>query len=136
MAFKNEEVSAADIDRYNLPFQKGSGRWWTRDAERDYYLWGGLSGNPAFGIEQVGKFQLYVNGETYEFVLQPAESSPSLKDKTYFVHWEQVIRISPEPDSSLRKQVLISILKEALVEYGYSGEYSRWADSAQVVFSF
>ncbi|MFM1800044.1 MAG: hypothetical protein RLZZ117_2322, partial [Cyanobacteriota bacterium] len=54
MAFTNEVVSDADIDRYDLPFQKGEGRWWTRDAERDYYLWGGLSGNPAYGTELEG----------------------------------------------------------------------------------
>jgi len=42
MTFVNEVVSDEDIDRYGLPFEKGSGRYWTRDAERDFYLWGGM----------------------------------------------------------------------------------------------
>ncbi len=54
MAFVNEVVSDADIDKYGLPFKKGSGRYWTRDADRDMYLWGGKGGNPAFGEDIVG----------------------------------------------------------------------------------
>lgn len=60
MAFRNEVVSDDDIDRYNLPFPKGGGRWWTRDAERDYYLWGGITGNPAYESQEYGVFSLYI----------------------------------------------------------------------------
>jgi hypothetical protein len=61
MAFVNEVVSDADIDKYGLPFKKGSGRYWTRDAEKDMYLWGGKGGNPSFGEEIQGRFRLYLD---------------------------------------------------------------------------
>jgi hypothetical protein len=136
MAFKNEVVSDADIDRYNLPFQKGDGRWWTRDAERDYYLWGGLSGNPAYGTEQEGWFYLYVEGQLYTFLLLPGEFSPSLKAIPYVVCWEQVLRILPDPTSLQHEKWLLSILKEALTEYGLNGENTMWPVETKVKYNF
>jgi hypothetical protein len=136
MAFKNEVVSDADIDRYNLPFQKGDGRWWTRDAERDYYLWGGLSGNPAYGTEQEGRFYLYVDGAVYGFILEPGEFSASLKTIPYIVCWEQILRIFPHLISPQKEYQLVTILKEALTEYGLYGEINTWPVETQVKFNF
>ena len=136
MAFKNEVVSDADIDRYNIPFRKGDRRWWTRDAERDYYLWGGLSGNLAYDDFQEGRFYLYVDGEVHGIKLQPGEFSKSLKDIPYIVCWESLLRIIPEPESPEREQQLISILKEALMVYGLYGEENLWPVETQVYFKF
>ncbi len=136
MTFKNEVVSDADIDRYNLPFHKGDGRWWTRDAEHDYYLWGGLSGNPAFGTDQEGWFYLHVDGIVYTFLMLPGEFSASLRDCPYTVSWEEILRITPDPDSSPHKQQLVSILKEALIEYGLYGEKTKWPAEVKVSFNF
>jgi hypothetical protein len=136
MAFKNEVVSDADIDRYNLPFQKGDGRWWTRDAERDYYLWGGLSGNPAYGTDQEGWFYLYVDGNLHTFLLLPGEFSSSLKDTPYIICWDQILRIIPDPTSLVEEQKLVSILKEALTEYGLYGQKTMWPIETRVSFTF
>lgn len=136
MAFTNEVVSDADIDRYDLPFQKGEGRWWTRDAERDYYLWGGLSGNPAYGTELEGWFYLHINGQTYTLQLRPGNFSTSLRDNPYHVQWLEILRIIPAPESAQMRKSLVAILKEALNEYGLYGEPKKWPVSIQVHFSF
>lgn len=136
MAFRNEVVSDADIDRYNLPFQKGDGRWWTRDAERDYYLWGGLSGNPAFDTEQVGWFYLYTKGENHAFVVSPGLFSSSLQDNPYIIRWNQVVHIIPDPTSAQDQDFLVDVLKEALSVYGLRGEISKWPVNIQVLFGF
>ncbi|MBM5816102.1 MAG: hypothetical protein FJ083_05800 [Cyanobacteria bacterium K_Offshore_surface_m2_239] len=136
MAFKNEVVSDADIDRYKLPFQKGEGRWWTRDAERDYYLWGGLSGNPAYDTEQRGWFYLYINKEIHTFLIQPGMFSQSLKDNPYIVRWKHLLRIIPDPTSADNQEFLVSVLKEALSIYGLQGEQRKWPISIQVYFDF
>ncbi len=136
MTFKNEVVSDADIDRYNLPFHKGDGRWWTRDAERDYYLWGGLSGNPAFDTEQEGRFYLYVDGEIHGFILRPGKFSESLKTIPYLMCWDRILRIIPEPESVQQQQHLLSILKEALSEHGLYGEKTIWPVETRVSFGF
>ena len=136
MAFNNEVVSDADIDRYNLPFQKGGLRWWTRDAERDYYLWGGLSGNPAFDDVLEGWFYLYVDGFTYTFFLKPGKFSNSLKDIPYIVVWDCILRIIPEVDSSENYRRLVLLLKEALTKYGLYGEKTKWPVKTKVIFNF
>ena len=51
MAFVNEVVSDEDIAKYNLPFAPSTKCYWTRDKERDYYLWGGISADYARGYE-------------------------------------------------------------------------------------
>jgi hypothetical protein len=136
MAFKNEVVSDEDIDRYNLPFPKGGGRWWTRDAERDYYLWGGLSGNLAFDDVQEGWFYLYVDGTTYWIKLLPGKGSESLRDSPYIIKWNSVARIEPNVSESDKYLKLISILKEALVVYGFEGQDDDWVKNPKVVIGF
>ena len=136
MAFNNEVVSDADIDRYNLPFQKGDGRWWTRDAERDYYLWGGISGNLAYDTVERGRFYLYTEGEIHGFILRPGKFSASLKEIPYIVCWDGISRIIPEPNSDQQEKQLIDILKEALIEYGLHGEKNAWPIETLVKFNF
>ncbi|MEB3333754.1 MAG: hypothetical protein VKP70_02080 [Cyanobacteriota bacterium] len=136
MAFKNEKVSDADIDRYKLPFKKGDRRWWTRDAERDYYLWGGLCGNPAFEREQEGWFYLYVDEVIYWIKMYPDTFSPDLKTDPYLVNWRAVLRIEPNPRTSRKRERLIRILKEALMAYGLTGENDYWPKNWLVSFDF
>jgi hypothetical protein len=136
MAFKNEVVSDEDIDRYNLPFPKGGGRWWTRDAERDYYLWGGLSGNPAFDDMQEGRFFLYVEGKTYSITIMPGNYSQSLKESPFIITWTKVLQITPETEGQSHRKYIIQILKEALIIYGYDGENNAWPKSKKIVFEF
>ena len=136
MAFINEVVSDADIDRYNIPFRKGDQLWWTRDAERDYYLWGGLDGNLAYDDFQEGHFNLYVDGAVHGIKLQPGEFSKSIKDVPYIVCWDKVLRIIPEPESPEQELQLIIILKEALSVYGFDGEKNLWPVETEVTFKF
>jgi hypothetical protein len=136
MAFKNEVVSDEDIDRYHLPFAKGDGRWWTRDAERDYYLWGGLSGNRAFDDVCEGRFHFFVDGEVYWVKLLPGKWSQSLKESPYIVSWNEIIRIQPEMIEGRSRTRFVSLLKEALVAYGYEGEDDTWVKNVKVLFNF
>lgn len=136
MTFKNEVVSDADIDRYELPFKKGDHRWWTRDAERDYYLWGGLNGNLAFESEQEGWFSLYVDEVIYQIKLLPGRFSYSLKTDPYLINWKGIIRITPNPRTSRKKERLIGILKEALIAHGLTGENDFWPKNWLVSFDF
>ncbi len=136
MAFKNEVVSDADIDRYNLPFQKGDGRWWTRDAERDYYLWGGLSGNPAYGTEQVGKFYLYFDGRIHLIVIALDKLLTGVSHSSYSRYWRAVERIVPDPIDLSHEASLLDVLKEALQVYGFDGQDDGFAKDKNIRFGF
>ena len=129
-------VSDEDIERYNLPFPKGGGRWWTRDAERDYYLWGGLVGNLAYDEIQEGSFDLFKDGIIYTITLRPGKGSGSLKDIPFVIRWEKILDIQPDIDNAREKEILIKTLKEALTTYGFDGERNTWPKSTQVTFHF
>jgi hypothetical protein len=136
MPFKNEVVSDEDIDRYNLPFPKGEGRWWTRDAERDYYLWGGLVGNLAFDDRQEGRFFLYADGVVHWIKLIPGKGSWNLYDRPYIIKWECIARIDPEAKNNADLIKIKNILKEALTVYGYDGRNDSWVTQTRIVFAF
>jgi hypothetical protein len=136
MAFKNEVVSDADIDRYKLPFPKGGGRWWTRDAERDYYLWGGLVGNPAFDETQEGWFDLYVDGIIHTVVLASEVNLEGDKETPYTMHWKKIVRISPSKEEEANYGYFKILLKEALTAYGLDGETVPGRKETVVRFSF
>jgi hypothetical protein len=136
MAFKNEVVSDDDIDRYQLPFTKGEGRWWTRDAERDYYLWGGLSGNRAFDDTREGRFYLYVDETLYFFLLCPGSNSKSLKENPYIVQWKSILYAEPEISEANSFRTIVGILKEALLVFGLHGENTLWPVRTTVLFDF
>jgi hypothetical protein len=136
MAFKNEVVSDEDIDRYHLPFPKGEGRWWTRDAERDYYLWGGLTGNRAFDDTCEGRFHFFVDGTNYWVKLLPGICSKSLKENPYTISWNSIIRIQPDINGDIEMDRFVTLLKEALVVYGYEGEDDGWVKNVRVLFGF
>jgi hypothetical protein len=136
MAFVNEVVSDADIDKYGLPFEKGSGRYWTRDAERDMYLWGGKGGNPAFGDSIYGYFHLFIKGIDLSIRLEPGDGSHDFSDNPYIIKWSQIARINPPNAGGLARNDVIHHLKEALVVYGEDGRENKFAPFRVVSFDF
>ena len=110
MAFVNEFPSEEDIDKYNLVNYKKNKdlpleyrRTWTVDHAKNCYIWGGLSGNPAFGEEIKGKFSLYINDQKFLVTLIPGESSLVFSDNPYRVKWDAVEDISAiRPDHYAR----------------------------------
>ena len=136
MTFANEVVSDEDIDRYGLPFEKGSGRYWTRDAERDFYLWGGKVGNPAYGIDFEWQFHLYISGRELIVCLEPGEGSCRLSDLPFVVRWCRVTAISPSDCHGLEVDLVRSILKESLGIYGRTGGNDMPASSLLVKCDF
>ncbi|MCS5692781.1 hypothetical protein NZK33_12405 [Cyanobium sp. FGCU-6] len=136
MPFVNEVVSDADIDRYGLPFKKGSGRYWTRDAERDFYLWGGRVGNPAFGEPIQTCFRVFLAGESFVLYLEPGKGSHAFSEVPFRVVWKSVLSISPTCAPGKKCEELIGVLKEALLVYGEDGRENKLAKNCVVSFLF
>jgi hypothetical protein len=136
MAFVNEVVSDADIDKYKLPFAKGGGRYWTRDAERDFYLWGGLSGNPAYGEMTQGHFCLFIDRQLLRISLVPGNGSMKYSETPFIVSWRSIIGIEPTDLGGVGEDRIVSVLKEALHTYGDDGETNQYARDLCVVFEF
>jgi hypothetical protein len=136
MPFVNEVVSDDDIDRYELPFIKGNDRYWTRDHARDIYLWGGRSGNPARDEEIEGKFHFYVGGTMLWITLRLGEWSRDWTVKPYVVAWDGPVGIYPPDCSGLDRQQVISLLKEALIAYGFDGRENKNVPERTVRFGF
>ena len=152
MAFINDFPNDADIKKYNLINYKNnndrsleSRLEWTVDRDRNFYLWGGLSGNPQFGEEMKGKFRLYLNDRQFLVILAPGAASLAFTDNPYRVKWDAVEAISSihpdhyarlpssawkEPNVSqpilegMTLNAFLEILKEALIVYG-EGRYNR-----------
>ncbi|MFN9871788.1 MAG: hypothetical protein ACK55E_10170 [Cyanobacteriota bacterium] len=136
MPFVNEVVSDADIDRYGLPFEKGSGRYWTRDAERDFYLWGGKVGNPAFDEPIQTCFRFFFAGRPFLVYLEPGEGSRFFAEVPFRIVWKSVLSISPICPAGASREELIQALKEALLVYGEDGRGSKFAKDYVVSFLF
>jgi hypothetical protein len=136
MPFVNEVVSNEDIDRYGLPFEKGSGRYWTRDAERDFYLWGGNVGNPAFGEPIRVCFRIFLAGDLFTVFLEPPEVIRSSAEKPLLVSWQKLLLVSPTCPSGPRREELKRVLKEALVVYGEGGRGGKVAQGIVVKSMF
>ena len=136
MPFVNEVVSDDDIDRYGLPFTKGSGRYWTRDKERDLYLWGGVGGNPAWGEEIEGGFHVFIDGTLLRIRLSLGEWSRDWTVTPYVVAWDQLLSISPADCGGLSRDRVITLLKEALIAYGSDGWKNRNVPDRIVTFGF
>ena len=136
MTFVNEVVSDEDIDRYGLPFEKGSGRYWTRDAERDFYLWGGKQGNLAFGDPIQACFRIFLAGDFFVVYLEPGQGSRTFADDPFVVVWKSLLIISPTCPQGGRRTSLIRVLKEALMVYGEDGGANKFAKNFEVRFFF
>ncbi|MEA5392831.1 hypothetical protein VB738_16335 [Cyanobium gracile UHCC 0139] len=136
MAFVNEVVSDEDIARYNLPFKPGDGRYWTRDKELDSYLWGGIIQSYAFGYDPEGQFDFYLHGILLRVYLNLGDGSESFKDSPYRVVWKEISHIQPFDLCGLNKQIVFSVLKSALVAYGFDGRENTFAPNHVVSFDF
>jgi hypothetical protein len=121
VAFVNEIVSDADIDAYELPFEKGKGHWWTRDKERDLYLWGGRGGNPLWDEEIEGRFYLFISGVSLNLAISLGKWSKNWHEKPYVIAWDRLLRLDPIDLGGLDQEYVISVLKEALIAYGRDG---------------
>jgi len=136
MPFVNEVVSDDDIDRYNLPFAKGGGQWWTRDQERDLYLWGGESGNPARDEDIVGRFNFYIHGIHLKITLELGEWSKDWDAKPYVVAWKKILHLQLPELGGLEQAYTLSLLKEALAAYGADGRRNKGVPERLVLFGF
>ena len=136
VAFVNEIVSDADIDAYGLPFKKGKGHWWTRDKERDLYLWGGECGNPARGEDIEGQFSFFVDRVKLRFTLSLGDWSADWHVKPYIVAWDRLVRIDPPNCGGLNQARVIGLIKEALVVYGSDGRENHNVPDRIVRFGF
>ena len=136
MAFVNEVVSDADIDAYGLPFEKGKGHWWTRDQERDLYLWGGRGGNPLWGEEIEGRFNLFLSGTSLRLAITMGQWSKDWHEKPYTIAWDRLRWFDPMDLGGLDRRYVISILKEALVAYGRDGWENIHVPDRVVKFGF
>ena len=136
VAFVNEVVSDADIEAYGLPFEKGKGHWWTRDKERDLYLWGGRGGNPLWDEEIMGRFHLYIAGIELRLAISLGQWSRNWNVKPYHIGWDQLLCVDPQDMGGLERQLVIDVLKEALIAYGRDGWENINTPDRVVTFGF
>lgn len=121
MAFVNEVVSDEDIAKYKLPFKPGAGRYWTRDKERDCYLWGGIAGSFVRESPSKGEFYLFIQGVQLEIWLQPEEAELPSFITSSMLSWRRITLMRPYDLGGLCREEVVEILKEALLVFGVNG---------------
>lgn len=136
MPFINQIISDEDIEKYRLPFERNGEFYWTRDLERNYYLWGGYHGNPAHGEDIEGRFHLYLDGAELYFALRPGPGSVEFSETPYTVAWESIEYMKPSSLEALHKRKAIEVIKEALTVYGRNGRDNKYTRNIQVKFDF
>jgi hypothetical protein len=137
MPYVNEPVPDEAIDRFKLPFAKGgSGHYWTRDEERNIFLSGGMSGNPAFDEPFVGRFHFYVDGLYFLVFIQPGKGSMSFRESPFIVKWDHIVSVSPSDFRGMPRELFIDLLKEALVAYGRNGRENNYTPVREIKFEF
>lgn len=96
VSFINEVPSLEDIRRFDLPFERDIElpsdlrRTWTVDRQRNIFLWGGRTGNPAKGEEIKGVFVVNVGDICYRVELSPGKGSMNFGANPYVVRWDSV----------------------------------------------
>ncbi|TNV98144.1 hypothetical protein C5H21_09080 [Xylella fastidiosa] len=150
MPFINEIPSAEDIEKYGLPFKHDLNvdmrlrNPWTIDRERNFYLYGGATGNQAYEDIIYYRFYLYLNGSKFviELDLDRTHKPSNFEDNPYVIVWKKLMSINviSSDQVSLMKRVpssawenpdapqplldnyslnqFIAILKEAMTAYG------------------
>jgi hypothetical protein len=136
MAFLNEVVSDEDIAKYNLPFKPGAGRYWTRDRERDCYLWGGIIENFARDYVPEGRFWFYFHQICFDVSLSVAIFPSSSGKDSFQVLWDEVAHIQPWNQVGLDEREFLSVLKDALLVFGRDGENDLPTERLAVKFNF
>ena len=144
MGFVNEMVSIEDIQKYNLPFPndvpESGRRWWTRDKERNLYLWGGAGGNPAFGLDMYHRFYLFIDGKLFDVKPKILEESKNIKVVPYRIVWADIENIEAMPYGApklhgMDYDELVKIFKEAMIIYGSDGR-NKFTPVFTVEFKF
>jgi hypothetical protein len=110
--------------------------YWTRDAERDVYLWGGLSGNPAHGEDINGEFYFHIDGQTLYFVIRPSAGSIKFSESPYRIVWASITYVKPSNYGGLHKDRVIALLKDALTAYGRNGRENKYTPCRTISFGF
>lgn len=132
MAFVNEYATDEDIEKYDLngiwdkyhPARKGKyflGQRpaFTIDRERNIFFMPICQGREEHANRKT--VLLWLNGLHVLAVLDLADSSSkSFKEVPYRMDWE-LVRVDAEKEIRESRNVIFSLLKEALVVYGYSG---------------
>ena len=136
MAFVNEVVSDEDIAKYNLPFNPGAGRYWTRDKERDCYLWGGIVENFARDYVPEGRFWFYMQGICFDVSLNLKILSIGSRGMPSQIVWEEVSHIHPWNLLEVDETQFMSFLKDALLVFGRDGERRQSVPELLVTFQF
>jgi len=136
MAFFNCHVSDSEIDTYELPFPKGKTFYWTRDAARHAFLWGGKGGNPAYGEDILGKFHFHHCGNSYAVTLAPGVGSSSYNESPYVIVWEKIISLECNQEARTEWLRVLPIFKEALVAYGEDGRENQFAPDRVIKMNF
>jgi hypothetical protein len=136
MAFVNEVVSDEDIAQYKLPFAPSTNCYWTRDLERDSYLWGVIIRDDAKGYDPEGRFDFFIRNSLFSIVLELGDGSVSFRDVPYRVIWNSIRRVQPRDFAGINASEAISTLKEALICYGYDGRRNLFAPYRRVTFNF
>ena len=136
MGFVNEVVSDEDIERYGLPFKKGSGRYWTRDAERNYYLWGGLQGNRAIDEDVQWRFHFFDGQQKISFSLKRGKGSVKLSESPYIIHWVSIEELDIPDYSAQERELILDLLREALLAFGEGGKGNSRIQNLEVRFGF
>lgn len=95
MAFENEMPTVQKVERFGLQtgarfLQPEWHRILTVDHERNFHLWGGLTGNPRHCEKVQGDFDFYLNGDEFRVLLSMARSTRSVTDLSYLVRWDAV----------------------------------------------
>jgi hypothetical protein len=136
MPFVNEIVSDEDIDKYELGFSKGGDHWWTRDADRDFYLWGGCTDFESLGEYIEGHFFLVVDGLKLELSILCGQWSKNWYVKPYIIVWDRILWVRPRDYGGISREFVVSVIKEALVVYGRDGEDNKNTPDRIVQFNF
>ena len=136
MGFVNEVASDEDIARYNLPFKPGAGRCWTRDKDRDAYLWGDIIGSYVRESSPKGEFFLYVQGVLLEIWLQLEEVELHSFISPGMLSWKAIALMRPYDLGGLSRDHVVEILKEALVVFGVNGSPREDANRQKINILF
>lgn len=143
MAFVNEYVSDADVEKYELDSLRkrlkgdvppGFRHTWTIDRERNSYyipLWIGGGKEPLNQVRGI----LYHEGVHWDVAVRhELGGSVVLTDEPYRIKWGLVHIEHPSGNPVPREQI-VPVLKEALAAYGVQGVHFQVPNTV-VTFAF
>ncbi|MGH1471536.1 MAG: hypothetical protein ACRBCS_10105 [Cellvibrionaceae bacterium] len=146
MSFVNEYISKEDIEKYGIekayiryhPFliEDGVPSYhkfdWTVDRASDTYLVQMKTGREEWANRVTWIFGYKDKEFTIE--LDKKKGSLSFNESPYLIVWD-LVDIKPSDLSESEREIVISLLKDALTVYGYFG-VRRQIENTQVKFNF